>query len=385
MTSHNPTPLASVLLPAFNEASALPTVLDELHGALGAGYEVLVIDDGSTDETAEIARSHGVGVLQHGTNRGKGAAIQTGVAAARGEYVVIMDADASYPASAIPQLVALLAEHDLVRAARIRNKEQMPLVNRIGNVVFDRLLSLTHRLDGTDQLTGLYGLRKQALLDMQLTSSGFEIEAEIGIKARARKLRVASFPIVYQPRLGEKKLKPGRDGVRILRRILEMVVLTNPLATFIVPGLTILGLTIAFTAILGIGPVVTQYFGLSIHSFIVATLGTLAAFQLIVFGIAAALYQVEVGYRPAPWLLRLSGRRVRLPAAALGLVSTLAGSGWILGLFVAWIRAGAGDFTDTRGIVLGATLAVLGLQVLSAALFLSIFQGKLGARANPDG
>jgi len=377
MTESGSIPSVTVLLPAFNEESALPSVLDDLDEVLDDSYEVLVVDDGSSDKTAAIARRRGVTVLEHGANRGKGAAIQTGLAAAKGEYIVIMDADASYPAVAVPQVVELLDEHDMVRAVRMRSKEEMPFINRLGNVIFDKLLNFTHRLDGTDHLTGLYGLRRQAMLDMKLAAPGFDIEAEIGIKAHARNLRVTSFPIEYLPRLGDKKLKPGRDGVRILRRILELVILTNPLAAFIVPGLVIMAVTIGLSAVLTSGPVETPYFGLGIHSFIVGALGALASFQLIVFGVAAALYQVEIGYRPAQWLLRLSSRRIRIATAAAGLTLAGVGFGWIGGLVVGWIRAGAGDFFDTRSVVLAATTAVLGLQVLSAALFLSIFQGRL--------
>ncbi len=370
-------PRVSVILPAYNEAEALPIVLAELARVLDEQYEIIVVDDGSRDASAEVARAFPCRVLRHKTNRGKGAAIRTGIAHARGALIVVSDADATYPSDAIPRIVELLADHDVVRCKRPHDSEHMPLVNQVGNWLFDKLLGLLHGLDGADHLSGLYGLRREALLRMQLVSTGFDIEAEIGIKARVRGLRATAFPVTYQPRLGEKKLRPLQDGFHILSRIIALVLLYNPLFTFVLPGLVLLILTGLGAAILS-RDVVTPYFGLSIHSFIVAALGVLAAFQLMVFGLAAALYAVEAGDAPPRWLLRLSSRRVRLGGAALGFALALGAVLDIGGLIARWVSAGMpGLFEDTRGIVIASTVMVGGLQLLSAAFFLSIFAGRL--------
>jgi hypothetical protein len=125
------------------------------------------------------------------------------------------------------------------------------------------------------------------------------------------------------------------------------------------------------------GPVFISSLGLSIHSFIVATLGIIAAFQLMVFGVAAALYGVEAGYRAPRWLVWLSSRPVRLSGAVIGLGLTLYAALAVVGFIVQWLSSGAGLFLNTRDLVLNATLLVWGLQILSAALFLSIFAGRL--------
>lgn len=368
---------ATILLPAYNEAEALPTVLGELTALLDDHYEIVVVDDGSTDDTPAVAKRFPCRVIRHRANRGKGAAVQTGLAYARGQYVVVSDADATYPASAIPHIVELLATHDLVRCSRRRSAEQMPFVNRAGNWIFDRLLGLFHGLDGSDHLSGLYGLRREALLRLNLQSLGFDIEAEIGIKARVRGLRVATFPIDYQPRLGEKKLRPWHDGLRILTRIIALVLLYNPMATFIIPGLMLMALALVGALILQ-GDVITPYFGLSIHSFIVAALGALAAFQLMVFGMAAALYAVEAGDQPPGWLVRLSSQPLRLSGATLGFVLALGAAAEVAVLIARWVGAGMpGEFRETRALVLASAVLVGGLQVLSAAFFLSIFAGRL--------
>jgi hypothetical protein len=367
----------TIILPAHNEAAALPTVLADLQAVLSGIHEIIVVDDGSTDETAQVARAYRCRLVRHKARRGKGAAIRTGIAQAQGRHLIVMDADATYPASAIPRIIELLAEHDLVRCSRERGSENMPLVNRAGNWIFNQLLKGVHGLVGQDHLSGLYGLRRDAARTLDLQSDGFDIEAEIAIKAQARQMRVATFPIVYQPRLGEKKLRPWSDGLAILGRILALVLLFNPMMTFVLPGVVFMLLALASALVLQRGPVVTPYFGLSIHSFIVVTLGVLAAFQLAVFGIAAALYGVEAGYRPPRWLILASSRSLRLGVALVGFGMALAAALYVVWLIVGWFQSGAGAFEDTRTIVLASTIMVWGLQILSAALFLSIFSGRL--------
>src|ERR671923_575224 len=187
----------TVVLPAYNEGAALPHVLDELGEYLDRSYEVLVIDDGSTDDTADVAGRYPVRLVQHATNRGKGVAIRTGIAEAQGENVVIMDADATYPVPAIKEMVELLDENDLVRGIRESEPESMPLVNRLGNWLINKLLAISHGLEGADHLSGLYAIRRSEAVKLGTEARGFDIETEIGIKARARGLRQATVPISY--------------------------------------------------------------------------------------------------------------------------------------------------------------------------------------------
>ncbi|MDQ3810378.1 MAG: glycosyltransferase family 2 protein, partial [Chloroflexota bacterium] len=204
---------ASIILPAYNEAEALPEVLRSLHATIGEQCEVLVVDDGSSDGTGQIASQYPCRLLTHERNQGKGAAVRTGIRAARGQSIIIMDADNTYPADAVPHMISLLAEYDFVRGIRSEGTSHIPLLNRIGNSLFNTILRCLHGLEGTDHLTGLYGLEKSALERLDLTSNGFDLEVEIGIKARTLGLRSTSFPIKYGPRLGEKKLSAWRDGL----------------------------------------------------------------------------------------------------------------------------------------------------------------------------
>jgi glycosyltransferase involved in cell wall biosynthesis len=372
----------TVVLPAYNEGAALPHVLGELGEYLDRSYEVLVVDDGSTDNTADVVERYPVRLVQHGTNRGKGVAIRTGITEAQGENVVIMDADATYPVPAIKEMVELLDENDLVRGIRESAPESMPVVNRFGNWLFNKLLAISHGLEGTDHLTGLYAIRRSEAVRLGTEARGFDIETEIGIKAKARGLREAEIPISYLPRVGEKKLSPWKDGLRILGRVIVLLLIYNPTLTFIVPGLILMAISVTGAILLSNGPVHTSYLGLNIHSFIVAALGLLAAFQLVIFGVAAALYGVEAGKEPPQWLRRVISVRFRLAVGLLGLALMLGSLAKLVQLTIQW--AGNNVFTDTRALVLSTSFLVLGLQVISAVLFISIFSGRLSRVAEQD-
>jgi hypothetical protein len=277
-------------------------------------------------------------------------------------------------------MVELLEEHDLVRGIREPEIESMPLVNRFGNWLFNKLLAISHGLEGSDHLSGLYAMRRSEAVRLGTEARGFDIETEIGIKARARGLREATIPISYLPRVGEKKLSPWKDGLRILGRVIVLLLIYNPTATFIVPGLTLMAVTVSGAVLLAIlGPVHAFFLGLDINSFIVVALLVLASFQLVIFGVSAALYGVEAGKPPPGWLLRVISVRFRLGMATLGVLLMVGSLAKLLQLTIQW--AGDNVFTDTRALVLSTSFLVLGLQMLSAALFISIFSGRISRLA----
>jgi glycosyltransferase involved in cell wall biosynthesis len=212
---------ASLILPAYNEAAGLRATLASV-AALGLDLEVIVVDDGSDDETAAIAERAGAIVGRHTANRGKGAALRTGIGMATTQRIITMDADTTYPAQAIPQVLALLDDHDYVSAARRDGRGHIPIVNRAGNTL---IAFAIRRVSGSrlaDPLTGMYAIRRSALRGLQPSSNGFGIETEIAMKAAARQLRTAETWIEYGPREGASKLRPLRDGIEIMRTILAV-------------------------------------------------------------------------------------------------------------------------------------------------------------------
>lgn len=374
-------PEISIILPVYNEAAALPELLTSLFRRVDERTEVIVVDDASTDDSADIALQFPCTVLQHAMNQGKGAAVRTGFSQGRGRFVIIMDADNTYPTDAIPTVVNLLADHDIVRCVRRNGAAHTPLLNRIGNQIFDTLLAAVYGLEGADHLSGLYGIRREALEAMQFTANGFDLEVEIGIKARAHRLRSASVPILYGPRLGEKKLRPWYDGWAIFRRVLALALLYNPGLMFVVPGLLLWAVSAGLTILLSYGPLETPYLGLlSSHSLIVASMGAIVGFQFVVFGTVAALYGVECGAVPRRWLIIVSQPRVRFGAAALGLLIGLYGFVILASWIAPWLVAGGGNFYATRSIVPAGMLLTGGVQLVLGTMFVSIFAGRVASR-----
>ena len=373
--------VASIILPAYNEAKALPSVLPALLAAVDRSCEIIVVDDGSSDNTVEIASSYPVRVVKHDRNQGKGAAVRSGLEVARGKYIILMDADNTYPPEAIPLMVEELHKYDYVRCSRQHDSTNMPFINRIGNIAFDVILKLLNGMDGGDPLTGLYGLRREAIDKIGFTADGFDMEVEIGMKAKAHGLRTHSFPVQYRERLGEKKLNPLTDGWRILRRILSMTLLYKPGITFMLPGMIIWAIAAILVFVLSGGPLHIANVGMNVHGFIVAIIGATTGFQFMVFGVAAAMYRTHCGVPPSNWLLQLSDLRTRMIIAVGGVLLTVIGFTSLLWRIFSWVASGSGEFTGTREIVFDGSMIGWGLQVFMAVFFISIFAGQIQKKA----
>jgi glycosyltransferase involved in cell wall biosynthesis len=213
----------SLILPAFNEERGLAVVIDRLAPFLDPTYELIVVDDGSTDRTAHVADAVGAILVRHERNLGKGAALRSGFRAASGQHLLTMDADDTYPVDVIPEMTKALERFDVVTGVRQYGREHIGAINRIGNTAFRTAISIAARRRVRDPLTGLYGLRRTALERMALRSQGFGIEAEIVITAGQLGLSVLEIPIEYRSRVGQSKLNPWRDGLIISRTIVSQV------------------------------------------------------------------------------------------------------------------------------------------------------------------
>jgi len=205
----------TIIIPAYNEEEGLPVVLKKIFNLIDDSYEVLVVDDGSTDQTARVSKSFPYRLISHATNCGKGKAMMTGIREARGKNVVLIDADDTYPPETILDITKALDDYDYVVASRSSGHGNIPAFNRIGNAIFRNSIRYLYGFTAYDPLTGLYGLKKEHLEKMNLNSRGFGIEAEIAIKAGTMRLKIKDIPIVYGERIGEAKLSGLKDGYRI--------------------------------------------------------------------------------------------------------------------------------------------------------------------------
>ncbi|HEX2924275.1 MAG TPA: glycosyltransferase family 2 protein [Chloroflexota bacterium] len=244
-----------VLIPALNEEGSIGKVIDDIPRAelMARGYEVsvVVVDGRSIDRTLEIAREKGAYIMvQKGKGKGvgvrqaialcnppEGTAIKadhTGeecsdfshlVAMLEAEYLVMMDADGTYPCCFIPDMIsALEGGADVVMGSRLRGRIEecaMTRTHHFGNIILSDLASLLYQQPCTDLCTGMWGFNSQALRRLELNSKHFELEAELFAESIKKGLRVEEIPVDYLPRVGETKLVPLSAGWAIMTKLLE--------------------------------------------------------------------------------------------------------------------------------------------------------------------
>jgi len=231
----------SVVVPAYNEEKAVGMVVDEVQKALAGKYdfEVIVIDDGSTDQTYAVAKQTGATVVKHERNSGKVAGISTGVEHATGSVIVLMDADYTYPARYIPQLVeALSGGADLVLGSRMEyGMSSIPAFNRIGNLLLSLMISYIGCMHVSDGQTGYRAFRKKDFEKLHVKAEGLEYETKMTVKAAKNGYNIVEIPIEYRPRIGKSKLNPFRDGYRMAKSLFSILLSETSFITktFLIP------------------------------------------------------------------------------------------------------------------------------------------------------
>jgi hypothetical protein len=373
-------PLISVVIPCLDEEAAVGAVVDEAFEGIertGRPGEVIVVDNGSVDRSAEIARAHGATVVDEPL-RGYGSAYLTGFGAARGKFLVMADADGTYPLADLGEFVEQLERgHDLVIGSRFNGEIHhgaMPWANRhIGNPVLTGMLNVLFGVKVSDAHCGMRAIHRDALTTLDLHSTGMELASEMVFKAHRRGLMVSEVPIEYLPRTGESKLRPSRDAWRHVRFML----LYSPSWLYLVPGGVLLLLGLVGMLALATGPIDVLGRSWQIHTMLAFVAFTLIGAQVVQLGVFARTYaRVRIGERDE--LLERLGRRLRLEhgllvGGLLALAATL-----ILGtIFVAWASEGFGTLQHEYATALGFTLFGLGLQVIFGSFFLALLTMRL--------
>ncbi len=237
-----------IIIPAKNEEKAIGKVIDEIIETGIKRENIIVVDGHSTDNTRRVASEKGVKVIEQ-SGTGKANAVEEGLRIMKDfKYNVIIDADYTYPAKHIPQIVRELENKQLdeVIGARTFGKDNIPRINRFGNWALTKIFNILFGTNLTDVCSGLYGIRTRTLLDdspFPVETHGFSIEAEIAAKIASSTGRIAEIPIGYRKRIGEAKLKVG-DGVKIGLSMIQLAWRYNPVfilfalsSLLIIPGL----------------------------------------------------------------------------------------------------------------------------------------------------
>ncbi|NBV21718.1 MAG: glycosyltransferase family 2 protein [Proteobacteria bacterium] len=371
-------------MPCLNEAETLPACIQKAlqflreHRVAG---EVLVADNGSTDGSAKLAEELGARVL-HVPQRGYGHALRGGIAAARGRFVVMGDADDSYDFAPLGAfLEKLRAGANLVQGCRLPSgggtieREAMPFSHRwLGNPLFSALARRMFRVPVHDVYCGLRGFRRDVVQTLELRCEGMEFATEMLIKASQRGVRIEEVPITLH-RDGRKShpphLRTFRDGWRTLRFFL----ICSPRWLFVYPGLLLLALgTLGF----GVAMPGLTFFGATFdaHTLLFASLALTVGYQSLLFGWLARAQAAREGFLPETKLLGWLSLVVTLERGLLlGSAALLVGTSLLVAAVAQWQAAGFGrlDYAHTmRWVIPGVTLTALGFQTVLASFFVAV-------------
>ncbi len=373
----------TVVLPCLNEARTVGACVHEAREAMlqaGIAGEVVIADNGSTDGSQAIAEKEGARIVPV-KEKGYGHALRGGIAAARGRYLIMGDADQSYDFSHLPRFVEKLRTgDDLVMGNRFQGGVQpgaMPWKNRyIGNPVLTFIGRLFFQTSIGDFHCGLRGFSAEAYRRMNLRTTGMEFASEMVIKAVMLGLRVSEVPTVLRPdgRDRPPHLRPWRDGWRHLRFML----LFSPRWLFFYPGiLLMLGGTLLGAALLP-GPLPIGHVKLDVHTLLFAAGGILIGFQAVSFAALSKFFAIRSGLRAGEasfetWLGKLSLEKGIL----IGILLILAGIMVWGGALWYWREQGFGSLQPTqtlRWVIPGTLSLALGCQMILTSFFLGVLR-----------
>lgn len=371
-------PELTVLMPCLNEARTLERCISAARGFMdqaGVRGEVLIADNGSSDDSVQVAIAAGARVVDV-TQRGYGAALLAGIAAARGRYVIMGDADDSYDFSRLGgYLEHLRAGAGLVMGNRFQGGIEpgaMPFLHRyLGNPVLSFIGRLFFRIPIRDFHCGLRGFSRDSISRLGLMTTGMEFASEMVAKAALAGLRIEEVPTTLR-RDGRDRpphLRTWRDGWRHLRFLL----LFCPRWLFLYPGLVLLVLGLAGFALLRHGPLSFVSVGLDIHSLLYMAGSTVLGMQLIQLAFLTKWMGVLSGIVPRPPWLTLSEPYLKIETGLLaGIGLFLAGLLWSVQLLYDWGAGGFGSLDPTqamRSAIPAVTLMIVGMQAAAGVLF----------------
>lgn len=222
----------SIIIPAMNEAAAVGAVVREL-AAAAAWHEILVVDDGSTDATGAEAAAAGARVIRHPYNKGNGAAVKSGIRAATGEFVLIIDGDGQHRPSDAVRLASRLGEYDLVVGAR-QASTQATFTRRLGNGALNALASYLTDFTIPDLTSGFRAIRRAYLLEfLPLLPNGFSTPTTTTLCFLRAGYNVVFEPVEARQRLGTSKIRLSRDGPKFVLIMLKVMTIFSPLRVFL--------------------------------------------------------------------------------------------------------------------------------------------------------
>lgn len=369
----------SVVIPCLNEANSLAICVDKARNAFraaGLSGEVIVADNGSTDGSTQIAEEHGARVIRV-PERGYGAALRAGIAAARGPFIIMGDADDSYDFTDVPRFVEKLREgYEIVMGNRFRGGIKpgaMPRLHKyFGNPGLTALLNTFFHARIGDSYCGMRGFTRSLYDRLDLRSSGMEFALEMIIKSAQIGARISEIPIILWPdkRGRAPHLRSFRDGWRSLRFML----LYAPNWLFLLPGSALVAAGLFFVFWLLPGPRrISPHVVLDIHTMIFGVIFTLLGVQVFSIGAFAKVFSYAERFDRRSVSLRRLLKRVTLESGLLlGGALFLIGFGGCAWVTWQWAASGFGELHEVRQVLFWSMWLFLGLQVIFASFLLSM-------------
>jgi glycosyltransferase involved in cell wall biosynthesis len=370
----------SVVLPCLNEAETLATCIKKARGsmeALGVEGEIVVADNGSTDGSQSIAEALGARVVPV-PERGYGAALRTGIAAAEGRFVIMADADDSYALDDLgPFVEALRGGADLVMGNRFAGGIEpgaMPALHRyLGNPVLSWVGRLFFRVPINDFHCGMRGFRRERIMGLGLTTVGMEFASEMVVRSAINGLNITEVPTTLKPdgRSRAPHLRTWRDGWRHLRFLLAF----SPRWLFLYPAVFLVVVGAAVFTRLAVGPVTIGSVTFDIQTMIAAASAIIVGIQAGVLAMVSRAYASSLGLLPrSDRVERFLDRFTLEWGLIVGFAMTLAGIGSFVLAVLNWRETDFGALTteDMRLPLLGMLLIVAGSQVILGSFLLSL-------------
>lgn len=371
----------SVVMPCLNEAETLEICIAKAQRSieeLNITGEVVIADNGSTDGSQAIAARMGARIVPIAT-KGYGSALWGGIAAARGKYVIMGDADDSYDFTNLAPFVARLREgNELVMGNRFQGEIKpgaMPKLHKyLGNPVLTTIGKLLFRSPCGDFHCGLRGFSKDAVAKMDLRTTGMEFASEMVVKATLLKMRIAEVPTTLSPdgRSRPPHLRSWRDGWRHLR----FMMLYSPRWLFFYPGalLMLLGALASFWLLLG--PRNIDGVTFDVHTLLYAAAAIVLGFQTVLFAVFTKVFVISEGLLPEDPRFNKLFRYITLEAGLI-VGSLLLLIGFLLSIYAvsSWEALSFGQLNPSntlRMVIPAVTSMSLGLQIILSSFFLSI-------------
>jgi len=227
----------SIIVPAFNEEESIVDVIDRIKESwrsCGYPYEIIIVDDGSSDKTFQLAVSQEVRVLQHTSNRGYGASLKTGIKESKYDWILITDADGTYPIDQTPLFLKFIPEYDMVVGARTGDVVKIPVLRRLPKWILNKLANYLTGVKIPDINSGLRIMKKDSVEHfMKILPDGFSFTTTITLAMLTNNMPVHFLPINYYHREGKSKIRPIRDMLNFLQLIIRTILYFEPLKVFV--------------------------------------------------------------------------------------------------------------------------------------------------------